>query len=107
MNAQMIRNTATRSWPQLVERAGERDRFADVRDAANPGDRPLHTQAEPGVDERAVLAEIEVPAVSLQRQSLLLDAADQPVVVVLALAAADDLAIAFRRQHVVVQDGPR
>ena len=55
--------------------------------------------------KRAVFPQVEVPAVGLQRQPFLLDAADQLVVVVLALAAADDLAVPLRRQHVVVEHG--
>jgi hypothetical protein len=48
----------------------------------------------------AVAAQVEVPLEGLLRQLVLLDALEQQVEVVEALAAADDLAVAFRRQHV-------
>ena len=63
----------------------EGDRLADVRHAADPGDGPLHTEPEAGVHERAVLTKIQVPAIGLGIEPLLLDAGQQLVVVVLAL----------------------
>src|SRR6266545_4444040 len=95
------------SRPQLVKRPRKRDRLPDVRDAADPRDRPLDAQPEARVDERAVLAEVQVPAVRLFGELLLPDAREQPVVVVLALASPDDLPVALGRQHVVVQHGAR
>ena len=73
---------------------------------ADPGHGPLDAEPEAGVHEGAVLPEVEVPAVRLGIEPLLLDPREQPVVVVLALRAADDLAVALRRQAVVVEHGP-
>src|SRR5437867_5544686 len=89
--------------PQLVQRPRKRDRLANVWDAANPRDRALDAQPEARVDERPVLPEIQVPAVRLLGQLVRADARQQPVVVVLALTAADDLTVPLRRQHVVVE----
>src|SRR5690349_5523497 len=102
----MIWNSQTityMSGPELVQRPREGDRLANVRDAANPGHGPLDAQAEARVHERAVLAKIEIPPVGLLGQFLLTDAVQQLVVIVFPLAAADDLAVSFGRQHVVVQ----
>src|SRR3989442_9767183 len=94
-----------RSRPQLVEGPRKRDRLADVGDAADPRHRALHAKAEPRVHERAVFPEIQVPAVRVFRQLLRADAGEQLVVVVLALATADDFAVPLRSEHIVVEDG--
>ena len=65
----------------------KRDRLPDVGDSADPGDRPLEPEPEAGVHEGAVLPEVEVPAVRLGIEPLLLDPGEQPVVVVLPLRA--------------------
>src|SRR5256885_1380872 len=91
--------------PEFVQRPRKCDRLANVWDAADPRDRTLDAEPEARVHERPVLPEIQVPAVRLLGQLVLADAREQLVVVVLALAAADDLAVAFRRQHVVVEHG--
>src|SRR2546423_1084843 len=91
--------------PQLVQRPRKCDRLANVWDAADPRDRTLDAEPETRVHERPVLPEIQVPAVRLLGQLVLADAREQLVVVVLALAAGDDLAVALRRQHVVVEHG--
>src|SRR2546425_12489640 len=93
------------SRPEPVQRTRERDRLADVRDAADPRHGALHAEPEPGVYERAVLAEVQVPAVRVFGQLLRADAPEQLVVIVLALAAADDLPVPFGGEHVVVEDG--
>ena len=49
----------------------ERDSLANVRDAADPGYGPLDPQSESGMHERAVFAEIEIPAVGLRIEALL------------------------------------
>src|SRR5207247_8948925 len=87
------------SRPQHVERPRKRDRLADVGDAANPRHRALHAKAESRVHERAVFPEIQVPAVRVLRQLLRANAGEQLVVVVLALATADDFA-EIGRAHV-------
>src|SRR5512147_985246 len=81
------------SGPQPMHHPRERDRLAQVGEPADPRDRALESQPEARVHEGAVLAQVEVPAVGLLREPLLPDAVDQLVVVVLALAPADDLAV--------------
>src|SRR5256885_15991383 len=93
------------SRPQLVQRPRKRDRLANVWDAADPRDGALEAEPEARVNERPILPEIQVPAVRVLGQPLLADAREQPVVVVLALAPTDDLAVALRRQHVVIEHG--
>ena len=69
-------------------------------DAADPRDDALDAHAEAAMGNAAVAAEIEVPLECLLRQIVLLDSLDEQLVVVQALAAADDLAVPFRRQDV-------
>src|SRR5207245_1482618 len=59
------------------------------------------------MDERAVLPQIEIPRVRLLRQSLGANARQQLLVVVLALAAANDFPVALWCKPVLVQHGPR
>src|SRR6266850_2544351 len=93
------------SRPQLVERPRECDRLADVGNAADPRHGALQAEPEPRVHERAVFAEVQVPAVRVLRQLFGADAGEQLVVVVLTLAAADDLPVPLGGEHVVVEDG--
>ncbi len=51
----------------------------------------------------AIAAQVEVPLEGLGRQLVLLDPSQEQIVVRDALAAADDLAVALRRQHVHAQ----
>jgi hypothetical protein len=55
----------------------------------------------------AEATQIEVPVERLARQLVLGDARFEPGQVVLALAAADDLAVAFGREHVDAEREPR
>jgi hypothetical protein len=48
----------------------------------------------------AILAQIEIPLECGSRQTVLFKPLYQNVVIVYSLAAADDLAISFRREHV-------
>ena len=57
--------------------------------------------------EGAVLPEVEVPGIGGGVEPLRHDAGQQPVVVVLALGAADDLAVPFGREAVVAQHRAR
>ena len=50
--------------------------------------------------ERAVLAQVQVPAIGINVQTFFLNAMQQLVVIVLALRTADDLAVPFRRQAI-------
>src|SRR5258706_9833794 len=86
-NASPTRSLAMRSRPQLVERPWECDRLADVRNATDPRHRALQAEPEPRVHERAVFAEVQVPAVRVLRQPFRADAGEQLVVVVFTLAA--------------------
>ncbi len=49
---------------------------------------------------RAEAAEVEIPLERFHRQVVLLDPLHQQIVIVQALAAADDLAVAFGRENV-------
>ena len=60
----------------------------------------LDAHAEAAVRDGAEAAQVEVPLERLLRQAVLLDPLQQQVVVGDALAAADDLAVALRREHV-------
>ena len=51
--------------PQPVHHARERDRLAQVRQPADPRDGALEADAEAGVDEGAVLPQVEIPAVGV------------------------------------------
>src|SRR5262245_45494437 len=86
-----------------VERARIGDGLAQMMDTRDPRDEALETHAEPGVRHRAVLAQIQVPAERLEREVMLLETAQQQVVIVDTLAAADDLAVALGRQDVHAQ----
>src|SRR6476660_6733922 len=67
---------------------------------ADPRDDALDAHAEAAVRDAAVPAQIEVPLERFLRKLVLLDAAEQQDVVVDALAAADDLAVALGREDV-------
>jgi hypothetical protein len=71
-----------------------------VGEPADPPDGALDPEAESRVGHGAVLADVEVPLERLQRETVLLDPPQQQVVIVDPLAAADDLAVALRRDHV-------
>src|SRR5512147_1926323 len=92
---------------QPVEEARERDGFADVLETADPGDRALEANAETGMRDRAVTAEVEIPAERLLGELVLFDALLKERQVVDALRAADDLAVALRREHVGVERAVR
>src|SRR3989441_8259965 len=85
--------SAALSRVEPVERPGVGNRFTQVVDAGDPRDEALDPHPEPGVRHRAVLADVEVPAERLEGQAVLLDPTEQEVVVVDALAAADDFAV--------------
>src|SRR5450759_4818722 len=74
--------------------------LAKVMDAADPGHEPLEAHPETGVREGAVTANVEIPLVGLFRELVLLQALFEELQIVDALRAADDLAVAFRREHV-------
>ena len=75
--------------------------------AAEPRHHALDAHAEPGVGDRAVAAEVEVPSERVLRETVGADAGREHLEIVLALAPADDLAVAFGCQHVDAQRQPR
>jgi hypothetical protein len=74
-----------------------------VLEAADPADAALDAHAESAVRHGAETAKVEIPLERFLRQVVFLDALQQEVEVVEALAAADDLAVAFRRQDIDAQ----
>src|SRR5436305_14813090 len=84
----------------LVQHPGVRDGLAQVRQPGHPGHEALDAHAEAAVREGPVLADVEVPLEGLDRQVVLLDALQQEIGIMDALAAADDLAVPFGRQQV-------
>src|SRR5436309_9796701 len=78
---------------EAVQRARVGDGLAQVVDACDPGDEAFDSHPEAAVRHRAVLADVEVPLERLDRQVVLLEARQQQVVVVDALAAADNLSV--------------
>src|SRR5436305_6649693 len=88
----------------LVQHPGVRDGLAQVRQPGHPGHEALDPHAEAAVREGAVLADVEVPLEGFDRQVVLADLFEQEVVVVDALAAADDLTVAFGGNEVEPED---
>src|SRR5262245_35364923 len=83
-----------------IQHSRERDRLAQVVDAAEPRHDALDPHAEAGVRERAEAAQVEVPAERLLGQAVLVDALQQQLAVREALSPADDLAVALGREDV-------
>src|SRR5256712_4243986 len=100
-------NAASFSGIETVESARVGDRLAQVVDAGNPRDEPPDPNAEAGVRHGAVLADVEIPAERLEGEAVLLDPPEEEIVVVDALAAADDLAVPLGRQDVDAQGAVR
>src|SRR5882672_5226330 len=94
-------------WTQTIHSTRKSNRLANVVDSANPTHGSLEAEAETSVNERAVLPQIQIPVVSLDRQAFFLYPAEELVVIVLALRSADDLAMTFRRQQIVAQYSAR
>src|SRR6266478_6596165 len=80
---------------QPLHHPRERNRFTHMMKPADPVDRALDAHPEAGVRDRPVAPQIEVPLERLQRQIVLLDLALERFVIVLALSAADNLAVAL------------
>ena len=105
--AEARRNQFSFTGIHPVQHPRIRNRFAQVVEAADPGHDALDAHAEAGVRDAAEAAQVEVPLERFVRQLVLLDALQQQVVVVEALAAADDLAVAFGREDVDRERRPR
>src|SRR5207253_343181 len=89
--------------PQAIKHPRKRNRLAHVLDAAHPRGATLDAHAESGVRYAAVATQVEIPFKSflgqLVRRNLLLQEFKRGS----ALAAADDLAITLRREHIYTQ----
>src|SRR5688500_8659505 len=85
-------------WFQPVQQSRERYRLSDVRELADPGDGAFEADAEAGMRDGTVAADVQVPLEGFLRQAVARDALFEQLQVVDALAAADDLAVAFGRE---------
>src|SRR5437660_3800924 len=83
-----------------INHAREGNDFANVFGAANPGDRALQAHSEAGVRNTAVAPKIEIPLERFFGQVVFAQAPQEQIVIVDALAAADDFAVTFRSDHV-------
>src|SRR5712692_5920111 len=83
-----------------INHSREGDDLANVFGAANPGDGTLKAHPEAGVRNAAEAAQIEVPLEGFFGQVVLVQALQEQIVIVNALAAADDFAVALRSDHV-------
>ena len=88
------------SWTSAVKHPRKRNRFADVLQAAHPGDKALHAHSKPGVRHRPELAQVQIPFEGLAGKLVLFQAFQQQIQVMDALAAADDFAVSFRHDEV-------
>src|ERR1700674_5589277 len=69
-------------------------------DAANPRHAAFDTHAETAMRRSAVLAQIDIPLEGFNGKLLLLNAPQQQLGIVNALAAADNFAVALRRENI-------
>src|SRR5258708_765754 len=83
-----------------VNHPWEGDDLADVFGATDPGDSALQAQTETRVGNAAVAAQVQIPLERLYRQVVLFQSLNKQIIVVDTLAAADNLAIALRSEHV-------
>src|SRR2546423_8685744 len=78
-----------------INHAREGNHLADVLCAANPGDGAFKAQTKTGMRHAAVAAQIQVPLKGIFREVVFAQALDQQIIIVNALTAADDFAVAF------------
>src|SRR6266404_6582543 len=83
-----------------INHAREGDDFANVFGATNPRDRTLEAHSEAGMRHAAVAAQVEIPLEGLFGQVVFAQALQEQIVIVDALAAADDFAVTFGSDHV-------
>src|SRR5438876_1821902 len=83
-----------------VNHAREGNHLANVLGAANPRDSTLQPQTEAGMRHATVAPQVEVPLKGFFRKVVFTEPLDEQLVIVDALAAADDFAVAFGREHV-------
>src|SRR5579872_1241231 len=87
-------------WIKPIQHPRKRNGFADVLEAADPGDRALNAHTEATVRYAAEFAQVEVPLERFFRQAVLVNALQQQIVRCHALRAADNFSVAFGREHV-------
>src|SRR5579862_4234345 len=90
-------------WIQPVQHSWKRNRFAHVLEPADPCDRPLDPHPEAAVRNAAELPQVEIPLERFLGQIVFANSLQQQIVGSHTLRAADDFAVAFRRQHVDTQ----
>src|SRR5213592_299755 len=83
-----------------VNHAREGNDLANVFGTANPGDSALEAQSEAGMRNAAVAPQVKIPLESLFGQFVLVEALEEQVVIVDALAATDDFTVALGGDHV-------
>src|SRR5690242_578225 len=83
-----------------VNHAREGNDLANVFGTANPGDSALEPQSETGMRNATVAPQVEIPLESLFGQVVLVEALEEQVVNVDALAASNDFTIALGSNHV-------
>src|SRR5512138_2010941 len=88
---------------RVLRRARERNHVADVRHAGRILNRALEAEPEARMRDRAVAAQIAIPAVVMLVEMHRIHAPVEIVETLLTLRAADDLADA-RREHVHCRD---
>src|SRR5260370_18460564 len=74
--------------------------LANVHRASDPGYSAFQAQTETRVGNAAVAAQVQIPLERLYRQVILFQSFNKQIIVVDTLAAADNLAIALRSEHV-------
>jgi hypothetical protein len=83
-----------------VEKPRKRDSLTDVLDPADPGQGPLHAEAETRVGDAAVFSQVNVPFIRLARKIVLFEPLLEEGEIVNALSSADNLAVTFRGQNI-------
>src|SRR5271155_4046446 len=83
-----------------IEHPWEGDDLANVLRSAYPRDGAFQTQAEAGMRHAAVTPQIQIPLKRFLGQIVFAQASHQRVVIRQALAAADNFAVAFGRDHI-------
>src|SRR6202521_4697568 len=83
-----------------VNHAREGNHLANVLRPANPGYRAFKAQAKTRVRHTAIAPQVQIPLEGFLGQVVFAQALDQQIVIVDALATADDFSVAFGSDHV-------
>ena len=75
----------------VVDRSGEGDNIPNVAHTGQVHHAPLKSETEAGVAGRAIFSQVQVKAVILFPEAQFVDAAQEDIITILPLAAADDL----------------